>query len=203
MERSLLWNGTDCSVTGQTHGVNLWLPLNDWSCQMESCMVVMTSRPGAVFQCLCVAEEPDGWRLLSALQLCSSVQLFPIAQGNADSLPKLTLINTALKFFSVPPKWDSYLNGTCTSPPESGPEISSAGSSMVLITPGLWVWCLSGPFTLKLGLTILGGPSNSEHSVVLFCTNCAVFLGFSLNGSSWNPWWCQENPWHRVLHLQC
>lgn len=39
---------------------------------------------------------------------------------------------------------------------------------------------------------ILGCPSNSEHSVVLFCTSCAVSLGFSLNSSSWNPCLCQE-----------
>lgn len=75
---------------------------------MESCMVVLMSQFSAVFQCLCAADEPDDLRLFSGLQLFSSIQLFPVAPDNAHGLHKIILINTALKYFCMPLKWDSY-----------------------------------------------------------------------------------------------
>lgn len=88
-------------------------------------MLVLISQLSAVFH-LCAADEPDDLRLFSGLQLFSSTQLFfPGAQDNADSLHKLIPINTALNYFSVTLKWDSYLPVPYISPPEPGPEISS------------------------------------------------------------------------------
>lgn len=53
------------------------------------------------------------------------------------------------------------------------PGISSVASSVVLTMPWLWVQCLYGPFTSKLELVILVGPSQLR----LFCNSCQLSSG--------------------------
>lgn len=45
--------------------------------------------------------------------------------------------------------------------------LSEHGQSMVLITPGLWVWSLYGPSTAELGSMSFWVPFNSEYSVII------------------------------------